>query len=168
MASLFNITQEQRILINLLEENGGEVNDEILEDLAIRRDNFEHKAESYAYIILKMQGEADAADAEIKRIQAIKKTKDNITKRLKETLRDALMVFGNEDPKSGIKRYETPLLKLSTRRSESVNVVDESLLPENFWAIKREVSKSTISASLKAGVEVPGAELKTEYSVQIR
>jgi uncharacterized protein YrzB (UPF0473 family) len=166
--NLFNITQEQRSLISLLEENGGEVNDEILEDLAIRRENFEHKAEAYAYIILKMEAEAEMADTEMKRIQAIKKTKENIAKRLKETLRDALMVFGNEDPKSGIKRYETPLFKIATRRSESVNIVDESLIPESYWAIKREVSKSSISSAMKAGEEVAGAEMKVNYSVQIR
>ena len=73
MASLWQLTQEELSFISLMEENGGEVTDEVMEDLAIRRDNFSHKAEAYAKFILKLESESDQAAAELKRIQAIKK-----------------------------------------------------------------------------------------------
>jgi hypothetical protein len=154
--------------ISMMEETGGEVTDEIMEDLAIRRENFQHKAEAYSKFILKLESEADIAAAEIKRIQAIKKSKDNTATRLRETLRDALMVFGNENPKTGNKAYETALFKLSLRKSQSVEITDENEVPDEFWAIKKEISKSTISQAIKDGLEVPGAKMKENYGLQIK
>ena len=167
MASLFQLTLEELSFIELMEENGGEVTDEILEDLAIRRDNFQHKAEAYTRFILKLESEADAAAAEIKRIQALKKAKDNTVARLKEHLLAALMVFTEEDAK-GIRRFETPLAKLSTRKSVAVEILDEEQIPADFWVIKKEVSKSTISTAIKDGATVPGAQLKENLSLAIR
>jgi hypothetical protein len=167
MATLWQLTQEELSFISLMEENGGEVNDEIIEELAIRRDNFQHKAEAYAKFILKLESEAEQAAAEIKRIQALKKAKENTVARLRESLLAALMVFTEEDAK-GIRRYETPLAKLSTRKSQAVEVLDEQLIPADFWVIKKEVSKSTISQAIKDGAEVPGAQLKDNISLSIR
>ena len=150
-----------------MEDMGGELTDEIAEELAIRRDNFKDKAEAYAKFILKLESEAEQAAAEIKRIQALKKAKENTVLRLKETLLAALMVFTEEDAK-GIRRYETPLAKLSTRKSQAVEVLDETLLPSEFWVIKKEVSKSSISQAIKDGEEVPGAQLKDNISLSIR
>jgi hypothetical protein len=77
------------------------------------------------------------------------------------------MVFTEEDAK-GIRRYETPLAKLSTRKSQAVEVLDEQLIPADFWVIKKEVSKSTISQAIKDGEEVPGAQMKDNISLSIR
>jgi hypothetical protein len=167
MATLWQLTQEELSFIAMMEENGGEVNDEIIEELAIRRDNFQHKAEAYAKFILKLESEAEQAAAEIKRIQALKKAKENTVARLRESLLAALMVFTEEDAK-GIRRYETPLAKLSTRKSQAVDVLDEQLIPADFWVIKKEVSKSTISQAIKDGAEVPGAQMKDNISLSIR
>jgi hypothetical protein len=165
--NLFQITQEFLELASLIEEAGGEVNDAILEELAISRDNFAHKAEGYTKLILKWESEAEAASAEIKRIQALKKTKDNAIARLRDTLLQALMVFGSEDSK-GIKRYETALLKLSTRRSAAVEITDETALPDEAFVIKREVSKTAIKRLLEDGMEIDGAAIKENVSLQIR
>jgi len=167
MQTLWQLTQEEASFIALMEENGGEVNDEIIEELAIRRENFQYKAEAYAKFILKLESEADQAAAEIKRIQALKKAKENTVLRLRESLLAALMVFTEEDAK-GIRRYETQLAKLSTRKSQAVEVLDETVLPDEFWVIKKEVSKSTISQAIKDGEEVPGAQLKENVSLSIR
>jgi hypothetical protein len=167
MATLWQLTQDELSFIALMEENGGEVNDEIIEELAIRRENWQYKAEAYSKFILKLESEADQAAAEIKRIQALKKAKENTVLRLRESLLAALMVFTEEDAK-GIRRYETPLAKLSTRKSQAVEVLDENVLPAEFWVIKKEVSKSTISQAIKDGAEVPGAQLKENVSLSIR
>ena len=150
-----------------MEENGGELTDEIAEELAIRRDNFKYKAEAYAKFILKLESEADQAAAEIKRIQALKKAKENTVARLRESLLAALMVFGQEDSK-GVRRYETPLAKLSTRKSQSVEILEEGNLPPAYWLIKREPWKSEISKAIKDGEYVPGAQMKDNISLSIR
>jgi hypothetical protein len=78
------------------------------------------------------------------------------------------MVFGNENPKTGNKAYETALFKLSLRKSQSVEITDENEVPDEFWAIKKEISKSTISQAIKDGLEVPGAKMKENYGLQIK
>jgi hypothetical protein len=165
--NLYQITQEFLELASLIEEAGGEVNDAILEELAISRDNFSHKAEGYVRLILKWDGEIEAASAEIKRIQALKKAKENSVARLKEALLFALQAFGHEDAK-GVKRHDAALFKLSTRRSQSVEITDEDSLPQNCFVIKREVSKTAIKHILDAGMELDGASMKENVSLQIK
>jgi len=168
MATLWEITQEFLSLASYIEEAGGEATDEMMEELAINRDTFSHKAEGYSKLILKWESEIDTAASEIKRIQAIKKTKENAVARLKETLLNALMLYGQENSKTGGKQWETPLMKLSTRRSQAVEIVDETELPDAFFVVKKEASKTAISAALKAGEDVPGAFLKDNVSLQIK
>lgn len=165
--NLWEITQEFLALASIIEEAGGEATDEVMEELAISRENFSHKAEGYAKLILKWESEVDAASAEIKRIQAIKKTKENSVARLKETLKGALMIFGHEDNK-GIKRFETPLVKLSTRKSTSIEITDENALPQEAFVIKKEVSKTAIKELLEAGAAVDGASVKENVSLVIK
>ena len=165
--SLFQITQEFLELASMIEDAGGEVNDSILEELAISRENFAHKAQGYTSLILKWESEIEAAAAEIKRIQALKKAKENSITRMKETLLFALQAFGQEDAK-GVKRYETALFKLSTRRSQAVEITNEASLPQDCFVIKREVSKTAIKSLLEAGAELDGASIKENVSLQIK
>jgi len=166
--NLYQITQEFLELASMIEDAGGEVNDAILEELAISRENFSHKAEGYARLILKWESEIEAAAAEVKRIQALKKAKENSVARLKETLLWALQAFGQEDAKSGIKRYDTALFKLSTRRSQAVEITDELSLPDDCFVIKREVSKTAIKKLLEEGAQLDGAGMKENVSLQIK
>jgi hypothetical protein len=165
--NLYEITQDQLQIIALLEENGGEFTPEVAEAISITQEAFEKKAEAYSYLILKMEGESDMIGAEIKRLQALKKTKDNTSERLREALSVAMVAFGREDNK-GIKRYETPTLKLSTRRSESVQITDEKAIPAAYMVIKQEVSKTLIKEAINQGIEVTGAQIVTKQSVQIK
>jgi hypothetical protein len=165
--NLYQITADQSSIIALLEDNGGEATPEVLDALQITREAFDKKAEAYAHVILKLDGEVDIISLEIKRLQALKKTKDNSVTRLKESLTQAMLVFGEEDNK-GIRRYKTPTLSLSTRRSEAVSIDDEKAIGSQYIVTKHEVSKSLISEAIKNGIEVNGASLKTNYSVLIK
>jgi hypothetical protein len=49
-----------------------------------------------------------------------------------------------------------------------VEIVDETELPESFFVVKKEASKTAIGNALKAGEEVPGAFLKENVSLQIK
>ena len=166
--NLWELTQEELSFIALMEETGGEVTDEILEELNIRRENFEAKAESYTKLIMKLESEVDIAATEIKRIQSLKKTKENTIERLREALKTAVMVFGREDAKTGKKRYETPLFKLSLRHTKSVDIIQELDIPDEFWVVKKEISKSMLSEAMKDGANIPGASWKENIGLQIR
>ena len=165
--NLYEITQDQLSILAILEENGGELTPELQEAMTITQDSFEKKAEAYSYLIIKMESESDMVAAEIKRLQALKKSKDNNSDRLREALSVAMVAFGREDNK-GIKRFETPTLKLSTRKSESVQITDEKAIPAQYMVVKQEVSKTLIKEAISQGIQVEGAQLVTKQSVQIK
>ena len=67
-------------------------------------------------------------------------------------------------------KFETARVKLSFRKSESVAIADESLIPDEF--IKTEIiknpMKNDIKKALKAGELVPGAGLVENLNLQVK
>jgi hypothetical protein len=160
--SLFNITEERKAILRALEESDGEVSDDLAEAMAINRDTFLDKAESYGYIMRKLETDELSIDSEISRLTALKKSKSSSYARLESSLLDALQLYGQQDAK-GIFRAEAGTFRFSTARSpKSVDVFDESLVPEEFKVAKTviSVSKTTIKNALDLGQEVPGASFK--------
>lgn len=160
--SLFNITLERRQIMEALEASDGEATPELAEALAVNREDFEAKAESYAIIMRKLETEQDAIDSEISRLTALKKSKVNQYARLEENLLTAVLLYG-EEGKNGNKFYEVGTFRFRTQRNpKSVELTDESLIPDEFKVqkITYTVSKTTIKNALELGQEVPGAQMK--------
>lgn len=137
MDSLFSISNELRKVIEDIEIQDGEITPEQEEDLIIGEANLKEKLEHYRKAILILQYQEQLAADEIKRLQCAKKTKDNIVDRLKTSILNAVLEFG-EYGKSGNKVIECETSKFFTANTKSV-VLDErkiSILIEMFidWA----------------------------------
>ena len=158
--TLYHISDEQRRLNAMLEENGGEVTPEIEEALAVNETNFVQKAESYGYAILHYKAVVAAVKAEKDRLDAIKKTAENAIARMEERIVAAMQQF--DRPK-----VEADTLKLSLRRSERVVVDDENAVPADCKTIKAEGSKTELKRHLKAGEDC-GAHIEENTSLQIK
>ena len=158
--TLYQISEDQRALMAMLEETGGELTPELEEALAITEQNFVSKAENYGKAILHYKQMVAAAKAETDRIKAIQKTCENAIARMEERLRDAMILF--DKPK-----VEMATLKLSLRKSERVVIDDENNLPADCIVVKTEVSKTEVKRHLKAG-ETIGAHLEENQSLQIK
>ena len=158
--SLYHISDEQRRLNAMLEENGGEITPEIEEALAVNETNFVQTAESYGYAILHYKAVVAAVKAEKDRLDAIKKTAENAIARMEERIVAAMQQF--DRPK-----VEADTLKLSLRRSERVVVDDEAKVPADCKTIKVEVSKTELKRHLKAGEDC-GAHIEENQSLQIK
>jgi hypothetical protein len=67
-------------------------------------------------------------------------------------------------------KIETPLIKLSFRKSESVEVDDINSLPAMYKTIKltETPDKKLIKDSLKLGKEIPGCKLVENNNLQIK
>ena len=65
-------------------------------------------------------------------------------------------------------KLETARCKVSYRKSESVTIADEEIIPIDFCIIKTAPDKAAIKAALKSGEEVPGAVLETNYNMTIK
>lgn len=161
MANLYEITREALELASLLETD--ELTPELEAALLINQDQLQAKAGNYAKVITNIQSDSDAIDAEIKRLKAMKDTKDRAVNRLKEALREAMMV-------SGIDKIESPLFKLSLRRSEAVEVDVVEALPSDFVNRKVVVTadKVSIKEAIKRGENITGARIVENFNLQIK
>ena len=67
-------------------------------------------------------------------------------------------------------KFSTPRIAMSWRKSESVLIPDEALLDDRFVNVTmvKKPDKKLIKDTLKAGREVPGAELVTKQNLQIK
>lgn len=123
MDSLFSISNDLRNVIEEIEIQGGEITPEQEEDLIISEANLKEKLEHYRKAILILQYQEQLAYDEIKRLQSVKKTKDNIVNKLKTNVLNAVLEFG-ECGKSGNKVIECETSKFFTANTKSV-VLDE-------------------------------------------
>src|SRR5690606_17217587 len=161
MKTLFEITQEVIELASLLED--GEFTPELEQQLAITREELDSKAENYVKVIRSVEGDISVIDAEIKRLKEIRDGKSRVVDRMKVALSTAMTVFK-------VDNIETALMKLFFRKSESVEVLDESLVPEQYKLSSVVVNpdKILIKKIIKSGEDVPGCEIVEKFNLQIK
>ena len=163
MSNIYQITGEYQNLVRILTENEGELTSELETALAINKDELQAKGINYAFVIKTIESEIDIIDAEIKRLQGLKKVRVNATDRLKDTLTKAMELYE-------IDELKTPIIKINFRKSESVEITDQTQLPPEYFMVKMEKvpMKIEIKKALKEGVEVPGAYLSINQNIQIK
>ena len=154
MSTLYQLTDTWRTLWELA--NDPEANDEeLLAMLEILQGDIITKAQNTIKFDRSVETSSDMLDAEIKRLQKLKKRLENTQKRLRSNIL-ASMVLAEES------KIVTPLGTISlVKARESVEVYDVELLPDEYVKIERVPDKTAISKALKAGSLIAGATLKT-------
>lgn len=150
--SLYNIESKYISLISEIEEMEGEITPETLKELEINESERDGKAIAYLSVISNRESENNQIDAEIKRLQGIKKANNNLIDRLKENLLGAVNLFGS---------FNVGLSKFATRKSKRLEVLDQSRIPSEFMNSKLTVTpnKTEITKAIKNGTFVDGVEL---------
>jgi len=159
--NLYEITQEAQYLAALLETE--ELTPELEAELLINQEQLQIKGINYAKVISNYQGESDQIDAEIKRLKAMKESRDKKVTWLTESLKKAMLI-------SGIEKIESPLFKISLRRSEAVEVDIPESLPVD-WQVKKVMitaDKVAIKKAIKEGYAITGARLVENFNLQIK
>jgi len=159
--NLYEITRDAIELASLLETE--ELTPELEQALVINQEQLQAKAGNYAKVIANIQSDADAIDNEIKRLKAMKESKERAIDRLKSAVKNAMLV-------SNIEKIESPLFKLSIRKSEAVEVDIVEALPGAFINVKNVVTadKVAIKEAIKRGEYVTGARLIENFNLQIK
>lgn len=69
-----------------------------------------------------------------------------------------------------LSKLETARVRVSFRKSVSVDIVDETALPLEFLKVIEDVKidKPAIKKAINSGIEVSGAVLKNNRSLQIK
>ena len=161
MSSLYKINEKMLTLLSDIEANEGELTDEVVNQLEITNDELQTKSESYLAVIKNRESLNTQIDEEVKRLQAMKKANNNLVLRLKNSLLNAVNIFGE---------FEVGLIKFGLRKSTTVEVtgiVNE--LPKEFKTVKvtEQPNKAEIKKSLQRGEQIEGCALITNYNLKI-
>lgn len=159
MATLFEMTNTAKSLYELLQ------NDEIPEEAfydTLEGIGSNEKAESYCKIIRQFEADAEAFKSEKQRFADKQMRAENNIKRMKKSLLNFLNA-------SGQKRMNAGLFIVSKSDSQSVNIIDESIIPEEFLKPQPpKVDKVAIKNAIKNGFDVIGAEIIVNENVRIK
>lgn len=161
MNTLHEISTTLRAVI----DNGLHIDEETGEffdssDLDALADTYQNKLNACACYIKSMQYEIDAYKAEE---AALKKRRASL-ERAQDRLKDYVMC--NIEYVGG--KLKTPQAVISTRHSESVEILDEEALPDEFFRVKREPNKTAIKEAIKGGAAVEGAIIAQNVSLVVK
>lgn len=163
MKKLFEISNEYLNIFDQIEENNGELSAEIEKKLAISESELKQKGIAYCAVIKKLDGELETIDKEINRLQALKKTRNNIVQNLKDRLKYALLQFD-------ITEIKTELIKINFRKSKNVVIDNIEDLPEFCKKVKVAVTadKKLIKEMIESGKMIKGAHIEENKNLQIK
>jgi hypothetical protein len=160
--NLYELTTD---LKELQEIDFAQAEEEQIEEVkGIIKTQIESKSAGIIAVIRNEESDIDAIKVEIKRLQELKKSKENKIENLKKYTKECL-----ED--ADIKKVSTSLGNMTVRKNPaSVDVLDENLIPSEYKkeVVEVKVDKKAILADLKEGVVVEGAALKNSTSLMIK
>ena len=134
----------------------GEVDADRIEALAMERDK---KIENIALWIINIKADIETAKAEIDRLTTLKRTAENKAESLKNLLQYTL---------NG-EKFKTGRCSISYRKSTSVVIDNEDLLPIDFKKVSYTPDKKMIKAVLEENeIAIPGVHLQENTSVIIK
>lgn len=157
MATLYELTGQFLDIYNL--ELDEETKLDTLDSIDWETE-YETKVENYIKVMKNIEADVEARKNEIKRLMELNKADEKKKDHLKDTLSASMILTGHE-------RVDTPLFKVSFRKSEAVEV-DDLLLPEAYKVATWKADKKRLKEDLKNGLEILGAELVERKNLSIR
>ena len=103
--------------------------------------------------------------------KAIKEERDSLYERqkAKEKKAEGIKAFLDYYLHSkGKSKFETAKLVLTFRKSTALEILNEDKVPEQFWKIKKEISKSDIKDAIKNGASFDFATIVEKENIQIK
>lgn len=164
--SLYNLTSEYQALYNQLIESADEdgvVDIAISQALAVKEKEFTEKAVAVATVYRKFDNEIALYEQEIKRLQDYKKRLEKCRDKLKENLSNACQSIG-------IEKIDGMYANISFRASESVEIDNIDLIPEEYLTKKIEIKpdKTAIKKAIQGGIEISGAHIEQHSNIIIK
>lgn len=165
MATLYELTDEYRILLELAEDP--EVDpDTLMDTMEALGGEIEVKADGYAKIIRQMENDVEGLKAEEGRLNNRRKTIENNIARMKMTLQEAMIATGKT-------KFKTELFSFGIQKNPPSVVMDEQYIeniPE-IYLVQQEpkLDRAKIKEDLKAGKDLEGiAHLEQSEALRIR
>ena len=154
MPSIYELTKNQRELMNLIDR--GEIESSDAQDTF---DGMEHelndKINDYSAVLRSMNLHLENIDSEISRLSKLKSEKLNQISSVKQRLMDGLTNINRTS-------FDTGLYKGHIRKgSKSVNVINPEKVPSEYIDTKivESVNKTEVKKAIESGVSVDGCEI---------
>lgn len=166
MSALYEIDKNLYQLLEfdmVVDEETGEIlfEESDIDNLLLSRDE---KIENTGCYIKNLLSDIEQLKAEEKSLEKRRQTKEKKVKRLKKYLADSMLLFGN-------KKFETPRVALSFRKSKQVEIDEDVVLPEEFIKVKVEKSPDKTKlkdAILKQGESIEGVRIIEKENLQLK
>lgn len=157
MATLYELTGQFLDIYNM--DLDDETKLDTLDSIDWQTD-YENKVENYVKLIKNLEADIETRKQEQDRLKKLNDADKKKIEHLKSTLSDSMALTGHD-------RVDTPLFKVSFRKSQAVEV-DEMLLPESYKVATYKPDKKRLKEDLKNGLEILGAELVEKKNLSIR
>jgi hypothetical protein len=159
---LYELSTQYAQLVDMLQSADEEMQVAITDTLDAIADSIEVKAESIAKMMQQIKAEKDVIDAEIDRLSERSSKLKKQAESLKQYLQDNMLRIGAD-------KIKTPLFSFTMRNNApSVNIVDESLIPQEYIKLTPSIDKRAILERLKANETVEGCALQQTRSLMIK
>lgn len=159
--NLYEIDQQYKELQEIIQTNEGELPEDLESQFDKVCEDRNTKITNIIRFIRNLQSNENQIDFEIERLSKL----ENAARKKMERLEKYLATIIGENNK-----WQSPEGVISWRKADSVKIIDETLLPEVF--IKTEtttsIDKILLKNAIKAGNNVPGAEIETNNYMQIK
>lgn len=149
------IAQELRSVVEQIIEAGGECSEDTFAALQGWQAALEIKAENIGHVKTRLDGEIEYYKAVEDAARARRKAVEAAQDRLKKYLRDAMITADRRSIKGELFTFSVQ------DGRERVEIIDPGKLPSDMVRIVEEIKPITdnIKAALKAGADVPGAQI---------
>lgn len=166
MSALYEIDKNLYQLLEfdmVVDEETGEIlfEESDIDNLLLSRDE---KIENTGCYIKNLLSDIEQLKAEEKSLKERRQTKEKKVERLKKYLADSMLLFGD-------KKFETPRIALSFRKSKQVEIDEDVVLPEEFIKVKVEKSPDKTKlkdAILKQGEVIEGVKVIEKENLQLK
>lgn len=127
--NIYQIKQNLLAIYDELEENGGELTEELEEALAVTQETFREKVKGYIDAIKQYNTDLDAIKVEQKRLKTLAESKGKVIDRLSKVIIDAIEEFGDTKvSKDKISKYiDYGTGKVSIRQTQAVEVDEKCI-----------------------------------------
>jgi len=158
MSSLITLETEYKEIMQMIQDADGELTDMVETMLVKNLIESKQKVSGYCVILDRFEQEIEFANEQIKRakeyVEKIKRQKDRL-----EMI--ALQVIQSKGT-----RLDGEMGRwISTRKSSSVEITDQDLVPPIFSKVTVSLDKAAIKAAIASGEEVPGARISENLNV---
>jgi predicted aspartyl protease len=154
--NLFDLTEKQIRILNLIEEiaeeTEGEIPDEVWDNLVISKEELNEKIEAYVFRLAEYKAQIEALSAQVEIWNKKIEKKERTITFLKAGLAEVAKRLGERNPK-GNYSLSAGDFKVNFQFTHSVEIENEDLVPEKFKKYNltiKNMTKGSYKAILKA------------------